>query len=167
MTPSVHRTHRAAPPRGLGLPGGGRAPGASGRSCVLALEALVSLKPPSCSFPTVSPPSCLSSALLQIHVPPPGVLTSTCCRSFPICSSQEITLETSVHWPSFGVRSLQPRFQHLPKPSSVVMDLQVSVCNFCLSFLLNDQLSISAECHLVGCVVLTSFWDLNLKILSK
>ncbi|KAF3823002.1 hypothetical protein GH733_010438, partial [Mirounga leonina] len=78
----------AAPLHGFGLPGSCSDPGVSGRSGIVALEAL------------------------------------------------ENTLETSVHRLPCGVRSQQPRLQDLPKRSSAVMCLPLSVCNFFFQFCL-------------------------------
>lgn len=147
MTPSVHQTHRAAPPRGLALPGGDRAPGASGRSCLLALEAPVSLWSHLSALSEVSPhfPVCPQPSSSQCHSPciphlPPAT------ERFPICSSQEITLETSVHWPPFGERSQQPRTRTSLNPSQQRWTSK-SLCAafvfpFCSGISCQDKLSV-------------------------
>ena len=84
--------HRAAPLRGLGLPGGDRAPGAPGRPGVVALEALVSLWSPLPALRHVSPHLSVCPQPSCGPCPPPCSLPSTCCRGPPPCSSRK------AHW---------------------------------------------------------------------
>ena len=98
-----------------------------------------SLGPPSCSFPRVSPPFSVSSALLR-PVPSPLQPPLHLLQGASSLFLQESPLETSVHGLPFGAGTQQPRLQHLPKPSSALTFWPLPVRNF-ISLLFVDQLS--------------------------
>ena len=142
MTPSVHRTHRAAPPCELGLPGSHRAPGASGRSCILALEALVRLWNHVSALSRLSPhlPVCphLSSSQCSSPYSPHLHLLQSISNLFLLGNHTGDLSALASLWREIPAA----QDQDVPKPISAEMDQQVPMCSFCLSFLLRHQLSV-------------------------